>query len=160
VIGNAPEYLAQREDFTTKGTKEPTDLEMNLNVELERIVIDFAYGLNNIYYDFNKSDLRDKSKEELNRLISLLNENPNITIQLGSHTDTNGSETYNKNLSENRAKEAVKYLQASGIDGARLSWFGFGESEPVFAPEKSDEEEQANRRTEFRILSIEFAPEN
>jgi outer membrane protein OmpA-like peptidoglycan-associated protein len=160
VIGNAPEYLAQREDFNTKDAKGVTDLEMNLTIELERIVIDLAYGLNNIYYDFDKWDLRDRSKEELGKLIALLNENPNITIQLGSHTDTNGSEKYNKELSENRAKEAVKYLQANGIEGARLSWFGFGESQPIFAPEKNDEEEQANRRTEFRILSIEFAPEN
>jgi outer membrane protein OmpA-like peptidoglycan-associated protein/tetratricopeptide (TPR) repeat protein len=160
VIGNAPEYLAQREDFSTPKDTPNRDLEMNLRIELERIVINFAITLNNIYYDYDKYFLRDSSKAELDRLIVILNENPEITIQMGSHTDTNGSEDYNKELSENRAKEAVKYLVGKGIAGDRLSWFGFGESQPLFNPEKSDEEEQANRRTEFRILSIDYAPAN
>ena len=86
----------------------------------------------------------------------LLKKNPHITIQLGSHTDTNGSEEYNKTLSENRAQACVKYLIDQGVAADRLTWFGFGESMPIYAPEKNDTEEQANRRTEFRITSMDY----
>lgn len=160
VIGNAPEYLAQEENFTTKGAKGENNLELNLTIEVERIFIDKAILLNNIYYDFDKYDLRPESQNELSRLTKLLNDNPQITIQLGSHTDSNGSESYNKTLSENRAKSAVKYLMDQGIKGDRLTWFGFGESQLIYSPEQNDEQEQANRRTEFRILSIDYAPAN
>ena len=160
IVGNAPEYLAQEQKISTKNAIGPNDLEIDIKIEVERIIIDKAIVLPNIYYDFDKSDIRPEAAEELGKLITLLNDNPNISIQLGSHTDSNGSESYNKNLSEERAKSAVSFLVGKGINGARLTWFGFGESQLIYSPEKNDQEEQANRRTEFRILSIDFAPEN
>ncbi|MFN0202460.1 MAG: OmpA family protein, partial [Bacteroidia bacterium] len=85
--------------------------------------------------------------------------NPQITIQMGSHTDTNGGEDYNKTLSENRAKAAVQYLiDVEKIAADRLTWYGYGESMPIYVPEKNDTEEQENRRTEFRIMSLDYAP--
>lgn len=160
VIGNAPEYLANEEEFSTVGLKEDTDFEINLNIELERIIIEEPITLNNIYYDFDKFDLRPESVDELNRLIGLLTQNGNITIQIGSHTDSNGSEKYNKRLSENRAKSVVTFLIENGIMPDRLKWYGFGESELIFSPEMNDEQEQMNRRTEFRIQSIDYTPTN
>jgi peptidoglycan-associated lipoprotein len=159
VIGNAPEYLANNMDFSTKKAIGKNDLEMNITIEVERIIIDKAIVLPNIYYDFNKYDIRPEAATELDRVIKMMTENPNITIQLGSHTDSNGSESYNKELSENRAKSAVQFLVGKGVKGDRLAWFGFGESQLIYSPEKNDAEEQANRRTEFRILSIDYAPE-
>ena len=157
VVGNAPEYLANEEVFDTHNIDEDTDIEKNVDIELERIEIDVPIVLNNIFYDFDEYFLREESKAELDRLTSILTKNPNITVTIDSHTDTNGSDDYNKTLSENRAKSVVVYLiQESGIDPNRLSWFGWGETKPLVYPELSDEDEQLNRRSEFRIRSIEF----
>jgi outer membrane protein OmpA-like peptidoglycan-associated protein len=158
VLGNAPEYLANEVEVSTLGLEESTDIERNIDIELEPIVIDKPIVLQNIYYDFDEYYLRPDALTELNRLVKILRDNPNITIQMGSHTDSNGTEPYNKKLSERRAMSAVKYLVDSGISPDRLAWFGFGESQLLYFPEQSDEEEQANRRTEFRITSIEYRP--
>ena len=123
---------------------------------LDQIIIDKPIVLQNIYYDFDKATLRPESIDELNRLVKILNDNPQITIQLGAHTDTNGPEQYNIGLSNRRAKSVMDYMKESGIEAERLSWFGFGESQPLIYPELSDADEQANRRTEVRIKSVNF----
>jgi len=157
ILGNAPEYFANDEDVSTVGmTGEDAIIEKNIDIQLEPIVIDAPIVLQNIYYDFDEYYLRPDAVKELNNLIDLLNENGNIIIQMGSHTDTNGTETYNISLSNNRAKAAVRYLIDNGINPGRLAWKGFGEGALLVYPELSDEDEQANRRTEFRIISIEF----
>ncbi len=156
VVGNAREYLVNEEVFETKTTDPKNDIEINVAIELERIVLEAPIVLKNIYYDFDKADLRPSAMTELDSLNALLSKNPHIAIQIGSHTDSNGSEDYNKELSERRAKSAVLYLMQQGIVGDRLKWYGFGESQLLFFPEKSDEEEQLNRRTEFRIQSMDY----
>lgn len=157
VVGNAPEYLVAEEKFDTD-VDSTVVIEKNIDIELERIIIDDPIVLENIYYDFDSAALRPESKERLNILKAMLEKNPHITIQIGSHTDSNGSEEYNKDLSERRAISVVKYLIENGIDGARLSWFGFGETMLLIYPELTDADEQLNRRTEFRIKDIEFKP--
>ena len=98
---------------------------------------------------------------ELDGLAELLIANQNIRIRVGSHTDSNGTEDYNKELSENRAKSAVDYIiNEKGIPQDRVEWFGYGESELIYFPEANDEEEQMNRRSEFRILTIDYVPNN
>jgi peptidoglycan-associated lipoprotein len=156
VVANAREYLANEEEFETKTTDPKNDIEINISIELERILIEEPIILNNIFYDFDKADLRESSKEELNKLRGILEKNPHIAIQIGSHTDTNGSESYNKDLSERRAQSAVLFLMEGGIEGGRLKWFGWGESDPDVFPEMSDEDEQKNRRTEFRIQCMDY----
>lgn len=156
ILGNAPEYLANEEEVSTEGIKGNAELVKNIDIELEPIVIDSAIVLQNIYYDFDEYYLRPDALDELEFLIKILNDNPNIMIQMGSHTDSNGTEMYNKELSNNRARAVVKYLADNQISPGRLSWFGFGESDPLIYPELSDDDEQANRRTEFRITSIDF----
>jgi len=158
ILGNAPEYLANEENLSTKDMKESVDFEVNINIELERIEIEVPIVLNDIYYDFDEFFLRDDAMSELDNLVKLLNLNQNITIRVGSHTDSNGSEDYNKNLSENRAREAVRYIIENGISSDRVEWFGYGESELIYFPEKDDREEQLNRRSEFRILTIDYVP--
>ncbi len=156
VLGNAPEYLANEVEVSTKEVTESTELERNIDIELEPIVIDKEIRLNNIYYDFDEYYLREDAVLELSGLLKTLRQNSNIIIELDSHTDSNGTEDYNQVLSDNRAKAAIRYLVENGIDPRRLNWKGWGEGKLLIYPEVSDEDEQLNRRTEFKIISIDF----
>jgi outer membrane protein OmpA-like peptidoglycan-associated protein len=109
-----------------------------------------------IYYDFDQAFIRDESNPELNKLLNLLNNNPNYIIELSSHTDARGSNGYNNRLSQRRAEAVVRWLVSKGVDRDRLVPRGYGES---IATNKcvnnvpcSEKEHQMNRRTEFRVL--------
>ncbi|MDX1907295.1 MAG: OmpA family protein [Bacteroidia bacterium] len=156
VLGNAPQYFANEEEVSTVGITDDKEIVKNIDIELDPITINEAIVLQNIYYDFDEYYLRPDAIVELRRLVKILTDDSDIVIQMGSHTDTNGTDAYNKELSENRAKAAVRFLIDNGINPNRLSWYGFGESQPMIFPEMNDADEQANRRTEFRITSINF----
>lgn len=125
-----------------------------MDVPLQPVKIGESVVLKNIFFDHDKSDLKDESKMELNKLVALLKENPEISIEIGGHTDNTGDEKYNQKLSEQRAKSVVDYLVANGISADRLSYKGYGESAPI-ALNTTEEGRAANRRTEFRIVSGE-----
>lgn len=138
--------------------------------------------LENIFYDFDRATLRPESKEELDGLITLLNNNPEIAIELSAHTDRKGSDEYNQNLSLRRAQSVVNYLIAHGIEKNRLTAEGYGKSQPKtispkmakefdflpeggtlseefiesLTPEQQDVADQMNRRTEFRVTDTNF----
>lgn len=156
LVGNAPEYLANEEFVSTKDLKKSAALEKDIDIYLERIEVNKPIVLQNIYYDFDKAVLRPEAVGELDRLIRIMTENPGMTIQVGSHTDTNGSEKYNVGLSNRRAKSVVDYLIKNGVGKARITSFGYGESQPLIYPELSDADEQANRRSEFRIRTMDL----
>ena len=125
---------------------------LNGNTIREGAVIE----LPQIYYDFDQFYIRDDASNELDRVVSLMNQHPTLTIELGSHTDARGTVKYNETLSQNRANAAVKYIVSKGIGSARLVAKGYGESQLrnrcenfVECPE---EEHQYNRRTEVRVL--------
>ena len=101
--------------------------------------------IENIFYDFDKATLRPKSQTALDELVKLLNENPNITIELSAHTDYKGSDQYNERLSQRRAESVVNYLIANGIAADRLTPKGYGE-------EQQEQCNQLTRRTEFIVL--------
>ncbi len=157
LIGNAPEYLANEVAVSTRDATKSAELEADIDIYLDRIEIARPIVLQNIYFDFDKYDIRPDAAAELDRLALLLQNNPSLRILIGAHTDTNGSEQYNIRLSNNRAKAVVEYLQQKGINPARLTAIGYGESQPLIYPELSDADEQANRRAEFRILGLDFA---
>ena len=157
LIGNAPEYLANEVGVSTKDATKSMDLEADIDIFLDRIEIARPIVLQNIYFDFDKYDIRPDAATELDRLATLLQQNPTLRILIGAHTDTNGSEQYNIKLSNNRAKSVVEYLVNKGINPKRLTAIGYGESQPLIYPELSDADEQANRRAEFRILGLDFA---
>lgn len=124
---------------------------------LQPIVIDQAVVVNNVYYDFNKASLRPESFVELDKLVAFFEANPNITVELSAHTDSKGSDAYNQNLSEARAKSVVDYLVSKGIDKSKLLAKGYGETQPVADNENADgsdnpEGRQQNRRTEFKVV--------
>lgn len=126
--------------------------------EVEEIVIGKPIVLENIYYDFDKWNIRPDAALELDKLVKLLKDNPTIHIQMGSHTDSRGADNYNMVLSTRRAIATVRYLIAKGIEAERLTWKGFGETELVNQCSNdvrcSEAEHQKNRRTEFRVTKI------
>jgi peptidoglycan-associated lipoprotein len=108
-----------------------------------------------IYYDYNKWDIRPDAALELDKMVQMLIDNPNYKVEFGSHTDCRGDEAYNQKLSENRAKSVVKYCTLRDIDAKRLTYKGYGESQPKAAcacESCSEEEHQLNRRTEFKVI--------
>jgi len=125
------------------------------NIYLEKIAVGKTYRLENIYYDFDKWDIREDAKPELNRLIKILQDNPTIKIELHSHTDSRGTNAYNIKLSDRRAKAVITYLTESGIDAGRLQGIGFGEEQLLNScgnnASCTNEQHQENRRTEFKI---------
>lgn len=116
-----------------------------------------AIVMDNVYYDFDKATLKKESYASLDKLVSLLNAHPEITIELSAHTDNKGNDEYNQRLSEARARSCVEYLISKGIDKGRLQAKGYGSLQPI-APNTNDdgsdsaEGRQMNRRTEFKVL--------
>ncbi|MFR1293415.1 MAG: OmpA family protein [Parabacteroides distasonis] len=170
---------------------------LNQNYELhtgpeeknETYIVDFFLSpiskpvvIDNIFYDFDKATLRPESKKALDEMIKMLNDNPNVTIELGAHTDRKGTDQYNERLAQRRAQSVVDYLIAGGIEAARLEAKGYGESVPktinkkmakqfdflkegdvlteefILAkpPEQQEIADQINRRTEFKVLRTNY----
>lgn len=170
---------------------------LNQNFELrtdpeerdETYVVDFFLSpmhepvvIENIFYDFDRATLRPESKEALDEMIKMLNDNPNVTIELGAHTDRKGTDQYNEGLAQRRAQSVVDYLIDGGIDKERLEAKGYGESVPKvinkrmaatvdflnegdvlteefiegLTPEQQEIADQINRRTEFKVLRTNY----
>jgi outer membrane protein OmpA-like peptidoglycan-associated protein len=142
-------YLFHSENFNIPDNADFQ--EFTKDVLLKKIEIGSTIVLRNIFFDFDKATIRPESANELERLIKLLNDNPTLKIELGSHTDSKGSDDYNWKLSENRSKSVVDYLIGKGISTSRLVAKGYGETKPIDTNE-TDEGRQNNRRTEFKIL--------
>ncbi len=174
-------FLNGKERETTKGISESTEFKTTILLSS----IEAPIELPNIIYDFRKWDLRPESMVMLDRLVETLNDNPNITIELMSHTDARGSDDFNLELSQKRAQSAVEYLIQNGISADRLTAKGYGETQPRIVDEKSAEQNkmfkvgdelteefinnlgsemeqeiahQLNRRTEFRVLRTDYVP--
>jgi peptidoglycan-associated lipoprotein len=131
---------------------------IRINFELDAIVINKPIRLDNIYYDYNKWDIRSDAAFELEKLVKILTENPGIQIELSSHTDARGSDKYNLTLSQKRAQSAVDYIIGRGINSSRVYAKGYGESKILNhcsnGAKCTDDEHQLNRRTEFAVIKI------
>jgi len=172
-------YLNGKEKETTKGQEKSRDFMVTILLT----AIDKPIELPNIFYDFNKWDLRPESMVSLDKLIETLTDNPNVTIELMSHTDSRDTEEYNYELSQKRAQSVVQYLIEKGIEPERLSAKGYGESSPkvidasiasqvsflkpgvtlteqyinsLANDEQKEIAHQINRRTEFRVLRTDY----
>jgi outer membrane protein OmpA-like peptidoglycan-associated protein len=142
-------YLFHSENFNLPNNA--AFQEFTKDVALKKIEIGSTIVLRNIFFDFDKATIRPESANELERLIKLLNDNPTLKIELGSHTDSKGSDDYNWKLSESRSKSVVDYLIGKGISTARLVAKGYGETKPIDTND-TDDGRQNNRRTEFKVL--------
>ena len=149
-------YFTNNIEVSTKGKKYSETIKGD--IELDQIIIEKPIVLENIYYDLNKWDIRPDAGIELDKLVTILNDNPSITIELSSHTDSRAGDQYNLKLSAKRAQAAVDYIISKGITASRITSKGYGETEllnncgnNINCPE---EEHQKNRRTEFKVLKI------
>jgi len=167
IITEREPYFTKRETFSMAGrvipqellTKPETDTTFQVVIRMEKVELNKTYAVENIYYDFDKFNIRDDAAEELDKFVEVLNDNPKIKVELGSHTDSKGNDEYNQKLSQQRAESAVKYLISKGISPARITAKGYGESQPIEPNENPDgtdnpEGRQRNRRTEFKVLEV------
>lgn len=179
MMAGAKGYLNARQEFTSEYTEEDADygVDFVLSSITKPVVVE------NIFYDFDRASLRPESKKALDELAQVLRDNPNVTIEMASHTDRHGSEKYNLDLSSRRARSVIDYLISVGISPDRLQSQGYGKSRPktvtkriakeypqfkegdvlsedfINALEKEEDREaadQINRRTEFQVLSIDY----
>jgi peptidoglycan-associated lipoprotein len=175
-------YLRGKIRESTKGLDQSREFEVTIYLASTDRVID----LPNILYDFASADLRPESMVSLDNLVETLYDNPNITIELMSHTDSRGAPADNEELSQRRAQSVVDYLISKGVESERMQAKGYGESQPKVVDNEimlendfvklndiltesyinqlpANQQEQAyqiNRRTEFRVLSTDYIPRN
>lgn len=178
MLAGAKGYLNARQEFTSDTAEE--DAEYGVDFILASITKPVV--IDNIFYDFDKATLRPESKEALDEMVQVLRDNPNVTIEMASHTDRKGTDEYNIDLSSRRAKSVIDYLISQGIAPDRLQSQGYGESRPktitkklareyhqfnegdvlteeyILALDEENQEvaDQINRRTEFQVLSIDY----
>ena len=178
MLGSAPGYLNQKQTLSVPDEEKS----QTFYVDFSLASISKPVLIDNIFYDFDKATLRPESKKALVDLIILLEDNPNVTIELSAHTDRKGTDEYNKNLSQRRAQSVVDYLIAGGIEKDRLTAVGYGKSVPMavtktlakqydflpegqvldatfvgtLKPDQQDIADQINRRTEFRVLRTNY----
>lgn len=152
-----PDYIADGIQFPLAALKPGTTIPAPRDLLLDKLIINKSFKVENIYYDFDKYNIRKEAKPALDKLVSVLKEN-SITVELGSHTDCRGTSEYNDKLSQNRAQAAVDYIVKNGIDKSRITAKGYGETQLTNAcsdgVECSPEEHQANRRTEFKVTDL------
>lgn len=128
------------------------------NIELVRARIDKRIQVQNIYYDYDKWDIRPDAAEQLDRVVTLMKDNPGLSVELGSHTDSRGNDAYNEALSQRRATAAVAYIISEGVDQQRITAKGYGEKQLVNGCRNgvscTETEHEQNRRTELRITGM------
>jgi outer membrane protein OmpA-like peptidoglycan-associated protein len=121
------------------------------DIYLQPIEVGVTVRLKNVYFDFDKTTLKEESYPELNKVVAFLQQNPTVEIEIAGHTDYKGSDEYNLNLSQGRCQSVVDYLVSQGVDEYRLTAHGYGESKPIDTNE-TDEGRANNRRVEFTVL--------
>ncbi|MDR1719447.1 MAG: OmpA family protein [Dysgonamonadaceae bacterium] len=178
MMAGAKGYLNQKQTLEVP----PEEKSQTFYVDFSLSSISKPVLIDNIFYDFDKATLRPESKTGLDELIAMLEDNPNVTIELLSHTDRKGTEAYNQNLSQRRAQSVVDYLIEHGIEKERLTAVGYGKSVPqtvnkntakiydflpegrlldesfilTLTPEQQEIADQINRRTEFKVLRTNY----
>lgn len=178
MLAGAKGYLNAKQEFQA----DTAEVDAEYGVDFILASINKPNVVDNIFYDFDKATLRPESKTALDSIVQVLRDNPNVTIEMASHTDRWGTEEYNQRLSQRRAQSVIDYLIAAGIRPERLSPQGYGESRPktitkrlarqypqfkegdtlteefILTLPEADQEvaDQINRRTEFQVLSIDY----
>jgi outer membrane protein OmpA-like peptidoglycan-associated protein/tetratricopeptide (TPR) repeat protein len=143
-------YLFYSDHFETRQVYERTHPFLK-DIPLQPIRVGERIILRNVFFEYNKHDLKSESRIELNKVVKLMNDNPTLVVELSGHTDNTGTAEYNQTLSENRALSVRNYLVENGIDEARMTYKGYGLTMPI-ATNETEEGRATNRRTELKIL--------
>ena len=178
MLATARGHLNAKEQWNTLGLKDSKTYTVNFTLS----PISRPVKMDNIFYEFGRWELTQASEEELTKLVKLLNDNPNITIELSAHTDMKGTDEFNNELSQKRAQSCCDYLIKNGIERERLTPVGYGKTKPVvcdkalnkqypFIPidqvldeafvsslpaDKQEICNQINRRTEFKVVKTTY----
>lgn len=156
VLASKDGVFTERRAISTQGQRVSKAYEEEFR--MKRVVVDQPIVIENIYYDLDSWEIRPDAAVELDKVARLFIDNPGLSFELGSHTDSRASDAYNLLLSDMRAKSAVDYLIRQGVPAARLSAKGYGERKLVNrckdGVECTEEEHQANRRTEFKVVKV------
>ena len=178
MMASAPGYLNQHFELKT----DPEEKNETYYVDFYLSPIDKPTVVENIFFAFDSATLRPESKEAIDGIIKILNDNPNVTLEMGAHTDSKGSDKYNEGLAQRRAQSVVDYLVSAGIPVDRLTAKGYGESVPKtvtkkmaeendflkeedilteefimsLTPEQQEIADQYNRRTEFKVTGLDY----
>jgi outer membrane protein OmpA-like peptidoglycan-associated protein len=156
------QYLTLRQPFSTVGkapayeelTQKETTIDLTSKLVMDKIKLQQTFVVENINYDYDKSDIRPDAALELDKIVQFLQDNPTITIELSSHTDSRGDDTYNLKLSQKRAETSKTYIVSKGVKAVRITSIGYGETKPLIADAATEEDFQKNRRTEFKVIKV------
>jgi outer membrane protein OmpA-like peptidoglycan-associated protein len=158
LVGKKANYISNIENISTKGLTRSQTLYVQLELGVQAVEVGKPIALKNIYYDLEKSNIREDASTDLKKVAQFMNDNPNQIIEISSYTDSRGSDDYNLKLSQDRADAVVKYLASKGIDKNRLKAKGYGEIKLVNKCANgvtcTETEHQANRRTELVVVSM------
>ncbi len=150
IHASAEKFFAVSENLNLDSLIKVGYKEIHKDLYLVPIEIGQVFRLNNVFFDFDKYDLRPESNVELDRVVAFLREYPSVEIEMSAHTDSKGSDNYNFTLSDNRARSVMNYILSKGIAKERIVSKGYGETKPV-ATNDTDDGRQLNRRVEFTI---------
>jgi outer membrane protein OmpA-like peptidoglycan-associated protein len=126
--------------------------EIETAILMQRATVGSKVVMKNIFFDVGKAQLKEESVGELERILDLLQRNPDLKLQVNGHTDNSGDNQTNKTLSLNRAKSVLNFLVQRGIEPARLSAVGFGEERPIVSNDDEEGGRAINRRTEIEVV--------
>lgn len=155
IAATAPECLPSEKTkvMNPDAEKEPV---VTRDFILQKVRKNEVIRLNNIHYDYNRATIRPDAEPELNRLLQYLEENPTVRVEMSSHTDSRGSDSYNLRLSQNRANAVKDYLVGKGINANRIKSVGYGETKLLNhcknSVECTEEQHEENRRTEMKLI--------
>jgi outer membrane protein OmpA-like peptidoglycan-associated protein len=156
IVANQAGKFSQTESVTTKGLDRSKTLYVTLKLGVNNLDAGAVFVLKNIHYDFDQSFIREEAGRILDNLVNVMSQNPTLRIELSSHTDSRGKDSYNLRLSQQRAEAAVNYLVNKGIEPSRMVAKGYGEARLLNhcgnGVQCSEDEHQANRRTEIKVL--------
>ncbi len=151
IMASADKFFAISENLDLDSLIKAGYKEIHKDLYLVPIEIWQIFRLNNVFFDFDKYNLRPESFVELDRVVKFLNDYPNVEIEMSAHIDSKGSDEYNFTLSDNRARSVREYILSKGIVVSRIISQGYGETKPV-STNDTDDGRQLNRRVEFKIL--------
>jgi outer membrane protein OmpA-like peptidoglycan-associated protein len=145
-------YAFINQNINIRGAAENEQI-LSRTIELNKLNVGTTSVLRNIYFDYDRATFKTESYSDLNKLESMLRQNPVINVEISGHTDNYGHWQYNRTLSQKRAEAVKDFLTKKGIDSRRIKAVGYGESKPLASNDDENDGRELNRRVEFKVLT-------